>query len=115
MRQSTYFAKKTPCTHGHTHASRREAKRCEELHLLQRRGEISGLQIEERFTFVINGAPVKMANGHDMRFTPDFTYLEHGRKVCEDVKAANHHMARDVPVKLALARHLWPEISWRVV
>lgn len=110
----TYFAKKTACASGHQHASRREAKRCDELHLLQRAGKIAGLQVEEKFTFVINGAPVKMANGHDMRFTPDFTYLEGGRKVAEDVKAANKHMARDVPVKLALARHLYPEIIWRI-
>ncbi|NVD44371.1 phage tail protein [Qipengyuania atrilutea] len=30
-----YFAKKTTCIHGHKHASKREAARCVELHLLQ--------------------------------------------------------------------------------
>lgn len=111
----TYFARKTPCQHGHTHASAKEAKRCNDLHLRQRAGEISGLTFEPSYTFTINGAKVKMANGHDMKFTPDFSYIENGRKIVEDVKAANAHMARDVPVKLALARHLWPEVDWRVV
>lgn len=110
----TYFARKTPCQHGHTHASAKEAKRCNELHLLQRAGEIAGLQIEPRFTFRINGSEVKMGNGQPMRFTPDFSYIERGVKVVEDVKAANLHMARDVPVKLALARHIWPDIDWRL-
>lgn len=111
----TYFARKTACQHGHTHASGKEAKHCNALHLRQRAGEISGLEVEPVYTFPINGKPVKMANGHEMKFTPDFSYIENGRKVVEDVKAVNAHMARDVPVKLALARHLWPDVDWRVV
>lgn len=110
-----YFARKTPCQHGHTHASAKEAERCNALHLLQRAGKISGLQVEPVVTFPINGKPVKMGNGQDMKFTPDFTYIEAGRKVYEDVKAANAHMCRDVPVKLALARHLYPDCDWRLV
>lgn len=110
----TYFARKTPCRHGHKHDSATEAKRCNDLHIMQAAGEIAGLQVSERFTFVINGKPVKMGNGQAMRFTADFSYVQDGRKVVEDVKAKNKHMARDVPVKLALARHLWPEIEWRV-
>lgn len=30
----TYFAAKTPCQNGHVHASRKEAKHCNALHLL---------------------------------------------------------------------------------
>ena len=26
-----YFARKTPCQHGHTHASAKEARRCNDL------------------------------------------------------------------------------------
>lgn len=111
----TYFARKTACRYGHMHASAKEAKRCNDLHMMQRSGAISGLIIEPIYKFEINGAPVKMANGQQMKFTPDFEYIEDGRIVVEDVKAGNAHMARDVPVKLALARHLWPEKEWRVV
>jgi len=50
-----YHAKKTPCTNGHMHASKREAMRCNDLHLLQRAGEISGLQQQPVFRFAING------------------------------------------------------------
>lgn len=111
----TYFARKTPCQNGHTHASAKEAKRCNQLHMLQRAGQISGLIVEPSYTFPIAGKNVKMANGHDMRFTADFSYIEGGQKIVEDVKAKNAHMARDVPVKLALARHLWPDVTWKVV
>lgn len=111
----TYFARKTVCAHGHTHASRKEARRCDDLHDLQRHGIITGLTIEPVYKFEINGAAVKMGNGQAMRFTPDFAYIENGKSIVEDVKAVNAHMSRDVPVKLALARHLWPDTEWRVV
>jgi len=111
----TYFARKTACQNGHTHDSAKEAKRCDDLHLLARGGKIAGLTVSPRIDIVINGSPVKMGNGQAMRFTPDFSYVENGRKVIEDVKAKNGHMARDVPVKLALCRHLWPDVDFRIV
>ena len=110
-----HFARKTSCNHGHTHASMTEARRCNELHLLQRAGKISGLQVEPRFTFEIGGKPLVMRNGQPARYTPDFTYIEGGRKICEDVKAKNGFVERDVPLRLALAKHLWPTIEWRLV
>lgn len=110
-----HFARKTECPHGHKHASGAEAKRCDHLHLLQGRGEISGLQIEPRFTFEINGAPVKMRNGQAARYTADFAYVENGVKVVEDVKARNGFVERDVPLRIAIAKHLWPSIDWRLV
>lgn len=110
--RNKYGARKTPCSHGHVHASAREARRCNELHLLQRAGQITGLQQQPVFVFAIDGRPVKMDNGHQAKLTADFTYVESGRKVVEDSKG---FIVRDFPLRWALARTTWPEIDWRVV
>ena len=112
-----FFAKKTTCAHGHKHDSGSEATRCVELHLMQSAGLISALEVHPVFDFRINGTPVKMANGHAMKFTGDFEYLDaEGAIVVEDVKPKGgfDNKSRDVPVKLALLKHLYPHISWRI-
>lgn len=111
-----WYAKKTECRNGHTHASAKEAKRCNELHLLQSSGVIAGLQAEPVFHFEVNGSPLLMGNGQRARYTADFTYIERGRKVVEEVKPRDAKgISRDFPLRLALFRHLWPDIDLRVV
>ena len=110
-----YFAKKTACNNGHSHASKAEAKRCDHLHLLQQGREIEGLCIGPVFKFHLSGQPLKMGNGRIAQYTPDFTYSERGKLIAEDVKASNGFMSRDVPLCFALFRHLFPEWELRVV
>jgi len=110
-----FFAKKAPCAAGHSHDSRSEAKRCDVLHQAQARDELSSLRVHPEFDFIINGNPVKMANGHKMKFTGDFEYMQDGSWIVEDVKAKNGFLNRDVPVKLALLRHIMPHITWKIV
>lgn len=112
---SRYFARKTPCRHGHTHDSRAEAKRCEELHLLLRAGEIEGLAYAPQYWFEPDGRPLKLANGRRAGFKADFSYIENGKVIVEDVKASNGFVARDVPLRWALFRHCYPEITLRIV
>ena len=106
-----YSAKPSDCQHGHFHDSRREAARCNELHLLQRAREISGLVIQPVYEFIINERPVMMENGHRARFTPDFQYNENGKIVVEDVKGM---IVRDFPLRAAIFRHLYPDRELRV-
>jgi hypothetical protein len=106
-----YFAKKTACTNGHLHASKREAKRCDQLHLLQRGREIEGLTIEPKFEFMVNGKPLKMGNGRVASYRPDFTYMERGKLIAEDVKG---FVVRDFPLRAALFRHLYPDWELRL-
>lgn len=47
-----YKAKKTPCSHGHTHDSKKEALRCDELHEMQARKEISELETQKEFELI---------------------------------------------------------------
>lgn len=112
-----FFAKKTVCEAGHTHDSKAEARRCDELHQALARGEIASLRVQPPFNFIINGEPVKMANGHKMKFTADFEYMKDGKWIVEDVKPKGgfNNKSPDVPVKLALLRHIMPHISWVIV
>lgn len=109
---SKYGAVKTECAFGHKHASKREAKRCYDLTMLERAGEIAGLQQQPVFKFQVNGKPIKMDNGREAKLTADFSYVEKGRKVVEDSKG---FVVRDFPLRWALAKAMWPEIDWRVV
>ncbi|QQN73935.1 DUF1064 domain-containing protein [Croceicoccus sp. YJ47] len=106
-----YRAKPTTCIHGHKHASKREAVRCVELHLLQQAGQIGDLEIEPTFTFQINGKPLKMENGQAAKYRPDFIYTENGQDIAEDVKG---FVVRDFPLRAALFRALYPTIELRV-
>lgn len=110
-----FSARKTPCQQGHKHASAKESKRCNDLHLLQRAGKIAGLEIEPKFTFVIAGSEVRMANGRSASFKPDFAYIEKGTKVVEDVKGGSATRTEAFALRWALAKHLWPTIEWRLV
>ena len=84
-RQHKYRAVKTVCANGHSHPSKAEAKRCDELHLLERAGHITHLTMQPKFPVVINGVKV-------FTYIADFAYFpeipEKGGRVIEDVKGA---------------------------
>ena len=50
--ENKYGAHKAECRHGHLHDSRKEARRCDELHLLLMAGEISDLQIQRKYILI---------------------------------------------------------------
>lgn len=114
MRGNKFYAKKTTCAHGHKHASKREAARCAELHLLQRAGEIEDLEVEPQFWFVIEGSQVKHGNGRRAGYKPDFAYTEKGLNVVEDVKGGPTQ-TEAATLRMTLFRHLFPAIELRVV
>ena len=89
-RESKYHAQKvqgclidgTP----HTFDSVKEADRYAELAILQRAGQISDLRVQVPFELV---PKQKKANGKTERpilYVADFTYMQNGEKVVEDVK-----------------------------
>jgi hypothetical protein len=104
-----YKAKASACRQGHDHPSRKEAQRCNELHLLQRAGEIYDLEREPRYYFEVNGATLLHDNGRRAVYTPDFQYrLRGGRLVVEDSKGMR---VRDWPLRKALFRACYPDID----
>lgn len=110
IRRHKYGAKKTACRSGHTHDSGKEAKRCDELHLLLRAGQISDLQVQEQFWFAINGVQIRHANGRRVGMKVDFVYREGGKRVAEDSKG---FVVRDWPLRAAIFRALYPEVELR--
>jgi hypothetical protein len=109
-----YGAVRTTCQHGHKHASKREAARCAELHLLFRAGQIDALVIEPQFWFELDGEVMKHGNGRRIGYKPDFTYIENGTTVAEDVKGGPTNTEAAV-LRMAFFRHLFPQIELRVV
>lgn len=107
-----YRAVKTGCRSGHHHPSKKEARRCDELHLLLRAGQISNLEIEPQYWFAINGVAVMHLNGRRVGYKPDFRYIEGGQVVIEDVKGM---AVRDFPLRAAIFKALHPEIELRVI
>jgi len=107
-----YNAKKANCSHGHTHDSKREADRCDYLHIRQAAGEISRLETQVQFRFAIDGRAVKLKNGHQAGVKIDFQYLEGNRTIAEDSKG---FVVRDWPLRRAIFCALHPEIELREV
>ena len=100
-----YRAVKAQCNAGHTHDSKREAVRCNELHMLEAAGEISDLTIHPQYWFVINGRQLKHSNGRRVGYKSDFEYIENGMLVTEDVKGI---VVRDWPLRRAVFIALFP-------
>lgn len=113
-RPNKYGARKTHCRAGHLHASSREAKRCNDLHLLLRAGEIEDLKQQPKFYFEVNGRPLVHDNGRRAVYTADFSFIDRqsARQVVEDTKGAT---ARDWPLRKALFRACFPGIVLREV
>jgi hypothetical protein len=105
-----YRAVKSQCAAGHTHDSKREAIRCNELHDLQAAGAISDLIIHPQYWFVINGRQLKHGNGRRVGYKSDFEYVEKGINVTEDVKGV---VVRDWPLRRAIFIALFPHHQLR--
>lgn len=52
IQRSKYGAKKTQCACGHTHDSKKEAGRCDALHLLLRGGKIDSLEFQKDYLLI---------------------------------------------------------------
>jgi len=98
------------CAEGHTHDSKREAIRCNELHALQATGQISDLTVHPQYWFVINGRQLKHQNGRRVGYKSDFQYVENGLLVTEDVKGV---IVRDWPLRRAVFIALFPDHQLR--
>lgn len=114
MTRNKYGARKTPCHYGHTHDSAREAKRCDELHMLQKAGKIAALQVQHQLYFFVDGKQLKLKNGRRAGMKVDFMYCEFPdfKDVAEDSKG---YTVRDYPLRSALFRHCFPDIELREV
>lgn len=98
---SKYYAKKSPCLYGHIHASIKEANRCNELHLMEKAGEISELCCQKDYELIPaqyryekrvskKGKPLKdkkVLLERSCIYKADFTYKDKsGNPIVEDCK-----------------------------
>jgi hypothetical protein len=91
---------------GITFDSAKEARRYQELTLLQKCGQISNLVRQKVFTLapaVILGGRVKPS----LRYICDFSYWQDGQEVVEDVKSDVTKKLPAYRIKKHLMRHLY--------
>ena len=102
MSYNKYHSTKCKCRQGHIHDSCKEARRCNELTLLERAGQISNLRQQVKYVLIptqrelasgcytkgkYKGQPRKgkvLEKG--VAYYADFVYTENGREVVEDTK-----------------------------
>lgn len=134
-RGNKYGAKRANCRQGHTHASAAEARRCDELTLLERGGHIRKLEQQPVFHFTLDGRAMTDLRGRKVRYTADFRYEERfeqptkpvplamaaeiysvtcWREVVEDVKSTAT-MTEAAVLRLAMVRFFYPGIDLRTV
>jgi hypothetical protein len=81
-------------------ASKAEARRYGELKLLERAGEVTGLQLQPRFDLACGGRPLLIRSagfpkGRASYYLADFEYYERdGTRVIEDVKGMDTPVSR---------------------
>ena len=104
MRQpkAKYHSRKTICSYGHEHDSKREAIRCNELHLMQRAGEIRCLQTQVKFELLPARKYEGMPNERKIDYIADFVYVRYGVTVIEDSKG---HKTKDYIIKRKLLKN----------
>lgn len=77
---SKYRSIRTECD-GYVFDSRKEARRYQELKLLERAKVISDLELQVPFILID-----KNKNGRAIKYVADFVYNENGKQVVEDTK-----------------------------
>jgi hypothetical protein len=99
---------------GYTFDSAKEARRYSNLVLMQKAGIISGLTLQPAFElqekYKKNGRSVR-----EIKYIADFSYLENGKLVIEDVKAADNFKTDVYKLKKKLFEFKYPELEIREI
>lgn len=66
--------------------SKKEARRWAQLQLLQRAGEISGLDRQVKIALLGRDGPIRTPTGRQAYYVADFTYWEKGVQIWDDSK-----------------------------
>lgn len=86
-------------------ASKAEGRRYSELRLLEKAGEIRGLQLQPQFQMIIEGIEI-------CKYKADFAYWRGEERIVEDVKGA---IPRDFRIISKLFRVLFPGQKLEIV
>jgi len=94
-------------TNGITYDSKAEAKRHQDLILLERAGKIEALHYH-----ALRFALGKSDKNRLISYTPDFTYIEDGILVANEIKG---YRVRDWAVRAAMFKNQFPEWDLQVM
>ena len=85
---SKYRAQKTRCQHGHLHDSKKEADRCNVLHLMEKADLIRDLKIQIPYLLIAACQYDNMEDERAVEYKADFVYFDVKSKktVIEDAK-----------------------------
>lgn len=123
MAASKYRSRKTECALGHLHDSKKEAKRCTDLHLMQKAGVISDLRLQVKYELIPasyedvptgryyvkglrRGEPImkRKCVERPCYYIADFVYSENGKTVIEDCKGMR---TKEYTIKRKLMRQMY--------
>ena len=103
----TKYNNKKVVLNGITFDSQKEARRYQDLSLLERAGEINDLELQKAF-ILAESVKFESEPRHKpaVKYVADFVYRENGQLVVEDVKST---MTRNLPV-YRLKKHLMKSV-----
>ena len=109
---SKYHAKKAACSHGHTHDSKKEARRCDELHVLERKGAIWDLRVQVKIQLLppcrFSEIDTRMTDERGLHYIADFQYIQmrDGKPVTVTVDVKGYHAAEYI-IKRKLVKAMY--------
>ena len=124
MNYNKYHSSKCRCSQGHIHDSRKEARRCNELTLMEKAGAISNLRQQVKYVLIptqreFTGGwyskgekkgqpkPGKIIE-RECCYIADFAYIDNGAEIVEDVKGYTAGQAYAVfKIKKKLMLHVY--------
>ena len=106
-----YHNKKTTID-GITFDSKAEAKRYVELKLLLRAKKITNLQLQPKYELQPKYKNNKGQTIRAITYKADFSYIENGKKIVEDVKGVE---TKDFRLKKKLLEYKYPSIDFRLI
>lgn len=109
---SKYHAKRVT-QGGISFDSKAEARRWQELQILENAGEIKYLRAHPRYTIWTGFNPAS-GKREKIDYIPDFEYQEAGRLICEDVKS-RPTITAVFRMKAKMFRCAYPDIELRIV
>lgn len=100
--------------HGYHFTSKAEARRYEELWLLQQAAQIDGLQVHPRYLLI----EAQITDGKHERpvwYVGDFQYWQDGKQIVEEIKNGRAAPTSLWKLRWRLVRSRYPDIEFRVV
>lgn len=95
MRKRHKYGSKITEVDGIRFHSKKEAKRYQELKLLERAGEIRDLQLQPNFPLNDSNINIKTPTGRTMKYIADFKYITAGGTlIIEDVKGYDNQLGQ---------------------